>query len=386
MEKAEKEAQEARQAVKTQQQAVDQAQNELNLVQASQEEKQKNYDYAFAKVKALGGNTSATAESAATHQTQAEAALAQAKAEKIAAENEVNQKQTLLNQAQVESDAADENVKAKENALEKAEQALEEQEAELSVLQRELAAQTEDAAAAQIEVDKKQAAYDEIKAMIMQLLRALADYNQKQQEEVTAKTEYKNAQNIVNTLEAALADAKDTQAEAQSKEERAKALSYDAAFLNQITDPDFTYLNDEISKVKDAQSREALLQKAYDAAKQKAAESEEAYGQAKLENVRTLAELAVAQTTYDKYLAEQKAQEAAAQAKADEESRKETEKIRQVFEQKDAADKYDNSKISQKAMSVKTGDKANAGGMLAVAGVAGMIAALAQKIKRREQD
>lgn len=44
--------------------------------------------------------------------------------------------------------------------------------------------------------------------------------------------------------------------------------------------------------------------------KQKAAESEEAYGQAKLENVRTLAELAVAQTTYDKYLAEQKAQEA----------------------------------------------------------------------------
>ena len=436
MEKAEKEAQEARQAVKTQQQAVDQAQNELNLVQASQEEKQKNYDYAFAKVKALGGNTSATAESAATHQTQAEAALAQARAEKIAAENEVNQKQTLLNQAQVESDAADENVKAKENALEKAEnalkqleaetnssivkkradvdekqntldiaekeleeknvsisdaveqknkaeQALEEQEAELSVLQRELAAQTEDAAAAQIEVDKKQAAYDEIKAMIMQLLRALADYNQKQQEEVTAKTEYKNAQNIVNTLEAALADAKDTQAEAQSKEERAKALSYDAAFLNQITDPDFTYLNDEISKVKDAQSREALLQKAYDAAKQKAAESEEAYGQAKLENVRTLA---VAQTTYDKYLAEQKAQEAAAQAKADEESRKETEKIRQVFEQKDAADKYDNSKISQKAMSVKTGDKANAGGMLAVAGVAGMIAALAQKIKRREQD
>ena len=381
MEKAEKEAQEARQAVKTQQQAVDQAQNELNLVQASQEEKQKNYDYAFAKVKALGGNTSATAESAATHQTQAEAALAQARAEKIAAENEVNQKQTLLNQAQVESDAADENVKAKENALDiaekeleeknvsisdaveqknKAEQALEEQEAELSVLQRELAAQTEDAAAAQIEVDKKQAAYDEIKAMIMQLLRAQADYNQKQQEEVMAKTEYKNAQNIVNTLEAALADAKDTQAEAQSKEERAKALSYDAAFLNQITDPDFTYLNDEISKVKDAQSREALLQKAYDAAKQKAAESEEAYGQAKLENVRTLAELAVAQTTDDKYLAEQKAQEAAAQAKADEESRKETEKIRQVFEQKDAVDKYDNSKISQKAMSVKTGDKANA--------------------------
>ena len=69
--------------------------------------------------------------------------------------------------------------------------------------------------------------------------------------------------------------------------------------------------------------------------------------------------------------------------KADEESRKETEKIRQVFEQKDAADKYDNSKISQKAMSVKTGDKANAGGMLVVAGVAGMIAALAQKIKKK---
>ena len=46
MEKAEKEAQEARQAVKTQQQAVDQAQNELNLVQASQEEKQKNYSRA----------------------------------------------------------------------------------------------------------------------------------------------------------------------------------------------------------------------------------------------------------------------------------------------------------------------------------------------------
>ena len=338
MEKAEKEAQEARQAVKTQQQAVDQAQNELNLVQASQEEKQKNYDYAFAKVKALGGNTSATAESAATHQTQAEAALAQARAEKIAAENEVNQKQTLLNQAQVESDAADEKCQGKrectgycrkrirgekmcpisdavEQKKQKQKQALEEQEAELSVLQRELAAQTEDAAAAQIEVDKKQAAYDEIKAMIMQLLRAQADYNQKQQEEVTAKTEYKNAQNIVNTLEAALADAKDTQAEAQSKEERAKALSYDAAFLNQITDPDFTYLNDEISKVKDAQSREALLQKAYDAAKQKAAESEEAYGQAKLENVRTLAELAVAQTTYDKYLAEQKAQEAAPRQK-----------------------------------------------------------------------
>lgn len=56
---------------------------------------------------------------------------------------------------------------------------------------RELAAQTEDAAAAQIEVDKKQAAYDEIKAMIMQLLHAQADYNQKQQEEVMAKTSIK---------------------------------------------------------------------------------------------------------------------------------------------------------------------------------------------------
>ena len=128
-----------------------------------------------------------------------------------------------------------------------------------------------------------------------------------------------------------------------------------------------------------------LLQKAYDEAKQKAAKSEEAYEQAKLENVRTLAELAVAQTTYDKYLAEQKAQEAAAQAKADEESRKEAEKIRQVFEQKDAADKCNNSKNPQKAMSVKTGDTANAGGMLAATGVAGMIAALAQKIKKESR-
>lgn len=34
-------------------------------------------------------------------------------------------------------------------------------------------------------------------------------------------------------------------------------------------------------------------------------------------------------------------------------------------------------------MSVKTGDKANAGGMLAVAGVAGMIAALAAKNKKK---
>ena len=57
MEKAEKEAQEARQAVKTQQQAVDQAQNELNLVQASQEEKQKNYDYTLKLHDACGSQS-----------------------------------------------------------------------------------------------------------------------------------------------------------------------------------------------------------------------------------------------------------------------------------------------------------------------------------------
>lgn len=81
-----------------------------------------------------------------------------------------------------------------------------------------------------------------------------------------------------------------------------------------------------------------------------------------------------------------KAEEAVKQAKADEESRKETEKIRQVFAQKDAADEYDSHASAQKAKSVKTGDMANAGGLLGVAGVSGMIAVLAQKIKRREQD
>ena len=92
--------------------------------------KTKNYDYAFAKVKSTWRKYKCHGGNLQPHQTQAEAALAQARAEKIAAENEVNQKQTLLNQAQVESDAADENVKAKENALEKAENALKQLEAE----------------------------------------------------------------------------------------------------------------------------------------------------------------------------------------------------------------------------------------------------------------
>lgn len=105
---------------------------------------------------------------------------------------DVDEKQNALDIAEKELEEKNVSISDAVEQKNKAEQALEEQEAELSVLQRELAAQTEDAAAAQIEVDKKQAAYDEIKAMIMQLLHAQADYNQKQQEEVTAKTEYKS--------------------------------------------------------------------------------------------------------------------------------------------------------------------------------------------------
>lgn len=105
---------------------------------------------------------------------------------------DVDEKQNELDIAEKELEEKNVSISDAVEQKNKAEQALEEQEAELSVLQRELAAQIKKMLQQlQIEVDKKQAAYDEIKAMIMQLLHAQADYNQKQQEEVTAKTEYK---------------------------------------------------------------------------------------------------------------------------------------------------------------------------------------------------
>ncbi len=51
---------------------------------------------------------------------------------------------------------------------------------------------------------------------------------------------------------------------AEDRMERAKHLSYEDALVNEITDSDFAYLNDEIKNVKDADARISLLQAAYE--------------------------------------------------------------------------------------------------------------------------
>lgn len=103
--------------------------------------------------------------------------------------------------------------------------------------------------------------------------------------------------------------------------------------------------------------------------------------------------MAIAQTTYDKYLADKKAQDAIDKAKADEESKKANEMIRQVLKQKSSVDNYDDiiptstakKTVTNKTNSVKTGDSANVAGLAAAMGVANVAAATIVEKKRRKR-
>ena len=211
--------------------------------------------------------------------------------------------------------------------------------------------------------------------------------------EDTAKAEYQEAQDTVDKLSAALVDAVESQKNAEDRMERAKHLSYEDALVNEITDSDFAYLNDEIKNVKDADARISLLQAAYEDAVKKVAETKQTYEDAKTANAKASAELAVAQTTYDKYLAEKRAQDAIDKAKADEESKKANEMIRRVLKQKSSVDNYNDiiptsvvkNSANDRADSVKTGDSANVAGLAAAMGMAGIAVAASLEEKKRRK-
>jgi len=241
--------------------------------------------------------------------------------------------------------------------------------------------------------EQAQKEYDEVVEAITPLRNAQNDYKLKKTAEDTAKAEYQEAQDTVDKLSVALVDAVESQKNAEDRMERAKHLSYEDALVNEITDSDFAYLNDEIKNVKDADARISLLQAAYEDAVKKVTETKQTYEDAKTANAKASAELAVAQTTYDKYLAEKRAQDAIDKAKADEESKKANEMIRRVLKQKSSVDNYNDiiptsvvkNSANDHADSVKTGDSANVAGLATAMGMAGIAVAASLEEKKRRK-
>ena len=154
-------------------------------------------------------------------------------------------------------------------------------------------------------------------------------------------------------------------------------------------------MNAYITKEKEAEQNAKDMQMKYDTAVLATQSAKAAYDEAKLASVKSAAEVAIAQTTYDKFVAEKKAQDAIEQAKADAESKAEAEKIRQVLKQKASVDNYNDiiktsntsdktQKVSSKSNSVQTGDAANASGLASAMGLAGLVAAGAMTRRKKE--
>ena len=424
---------------------AEKAQQELDALQASQEEKQKNYEEALKAVKACGGNESATAESAQAHKKSAEKALEDAKKVKTEAESAVTQKELELESAKSALKTAESDVNEKKTRLAETESARDKIEAEISqnleekredveakqavltqtdeeltaktaiemkaaeAKQTAEAAQTakqaalmganvelqtkeQEVAEAVAKVEKAQSDYDTAVEGIQVFRKAKAIYDAAVAEEETAKNAYDEALKTAEEYAKELAVAEEEQKKAESQKEAAKNLSYEKALTEEVTEEGFTYLNTYIAKEKEAEQNANDMQMKYDTAVLVAQSAKAAYDEAKLESAKSAAEVAIAQATYDKFVAEKKAQDAIEQAKADAESKAEAEKIRQVLKQKASVDNYNDiintsnktQKVSSKNNSVKTGDVANVVGLAGAMGLAGLAAADAMSRRKKE--
>ena len=266
---------------------------------------------------------------------------AEAQAKYNASENAVKEKKTALDKAnekvaELES-AMQSNLAEKRKAVEEKTKALEDAKAladaktkeanDLSDKLGKLKADLADAKAKLPEAEKAQAdtqkvakdaetvyqdakkAYDEAVKGSEDVKAAQEEYDKALAAEKNLKTEYDNAKNKTADTEKTYADVLDMLNKAQDKLKRAQGLSFEAAKENEITDPDFAYLNDYVARAKAAEKKAEDANAAVSALAEALEKAKAEYEKAK--KARELAELnlMLAQAEYDMFAPQEKPEE-----------------------------------------------------------------------------
>ena len=154
-----------------------------------------------------------------------------------------------------------------------------------------------------------QKAYDEAVKGSEDVKAAQEEYDKALAAEKNLKTEYDNAKNKTADTEKTYADVLDMLNKAQDKLKRAQGLSFEAAKENEITDPDFAYLNDYVARAKAAEKKAEDANAAVSALAEALEKAKAEYEKAK--KARELAELnlMLAQAEYDMFAPQEKPEE-----------------------------------------------------------------------------
>ena len=264
-----------------------------------------------------------------------------------------------LNQLKENLDQLNAVLEEKNTAYAEAKTNLEKADKDLQVSKTALGNTIVDQGIAEQAYNNAKKAYDAVIEQITPLWNAQNAVKDAEDALTQAGNDVTNAENAVaqadDTLTQAIADYES----AKDLNERASKLSFDDALENPVTDADFAYLNDYIAKIREA-DQAVLDAKENKAAKEKALETAEAdYESAKQAHLLALADLAVAQSDYDRMVKEQEAAE-------------NDKRIEQL-----------SSNAIKESKSVKTGDTANAAGLAALVAASGaaVIVATAKKKK-----
>ena len=222
--------------------------------------------------------------------------------------------------------------------------------------------------------ESTKADYEKFAEEYASVLKAENNYNDAVQAEAEAKAAADQAEADAKTAEETVEKGFKLLRAALDKKDRASKLSLKDAMENAIEDEDFVYLNASVVNIKD--TAEKLVE-----AKKVAAEKVELYNaamevytSAKAEREKTSINLAYAQATYDKFVAQK-------EAEAKKEAEKKAAANEQVVKTATATTGED-----KKSDTVKTGDPAQAG-MLAttmLGGFAGIAASLKMKFRKKE--
>ena len=255
----------------------------------------------------------AALEAAENRRDEIEDAIAADIAEKRA---DMESKETALNDAKNALTNATGDVTSAEATLTQADN-------KLTEVNRQLAdAQTvyNDAADArddsQDTVNTLQDEYDDLVEAITPLREAQAAEREASEAKDTAATELGNAEADELQAEADLEAAIQAYEDAKDLKGRADLLSYEDALETPITDEDFTYLNDYINAIADADAAVVAAQKTAEEKKATLKEAQKVYDDAKAAHLVTLANLAAAQADYDRFAQEEADRLAAENAKA----------------------------------------------------------------------
>ena len=222
--------------------------------------------------------------------------------------------------------------------------------------------------------EKTKADYEKFATEFKQVLDAEKNYNDAMSAEDEAEKAKDQASEDAKAAEETVEKGFKLLRSALDKKDRASKLSLKDAMETAIEDEDFVYLNASVVNIK--ATAEKLVE-----AKKIAAEkvdlynaAMEVYTAAKAEREKTSIELAYAQATYDKFVAQKEA-----------EAKKEAEKKAAANEQVVKTATTVTGK-DEKSDTVKTGDPAQAG-MLAttmLGGFAGIAASLKMKFRKKE--